>query len=132
MKIYTGYYGNMKAYRGMTCIGISLGVPKWLTVAIPNCRQLNPASWMLSMERAPYTEAYNKLLSRLKPLDIVSYLAKVSDDKDVVLLCFEKPGDFCHRELVAAWLNHEAGLDVCEYFKPVEPKKPEPQQMELF
>ena len=36
MKIYTGYYGNMKAYRGMTCIAISLGVPKWLSPPLPN------------------------------------------------------------------------------------------------
>lgn len=24
---------------------------------------------------------------------------------DIVLICYEKPGDFCHRHLVAEWLN---------------------------
>ena len=26
-------------------------------------------------------------------------------DKDVALVCYEKPSDFCHRHLVADWLN---------------------------
>lgn len=130
MKIYTGYYGNMRAYRGMTCVAISLSVPKWLTVSLPNCRELNPKPYMLHMEREQYTEAYNRILERLSPQGIVDYLSTVSKGNDVVLLCYEKPEDFCHRQLVAAWLNRH-GLDVQEYFKPVE-HKPVLDQMELF
>ena len=128
MKIYTGYYGNMKAYRGMTCIAISLGVPKWLSPPLPNLRALNPKPWMLHMEKEAYTEVYNRLLAELSPRKIVDYLEAFSGGgKPVVLLCYEKPGDFCHRELVAQWLNRELGMEVCEYVK-----EPESQQMELF
>ena len=130
MKIYTGYFGNMKAYRGMTCVAISLSVPKWLTFQIPNCRELNPKPYMLHMDQTQYTEAYNRILDNLSSQDIVDFLDRVSGGKDVVLLCYEKPQDFCHRQLVAAWLN-KAGLDVQEYVKP-EPQKPQIVQMELF
>jgi len=33
----------------------------------------------------------------------------------MVLLCYEKPGSFCHRHLVAAWLNLHLSLDVQEF-----------------
>ena len=34
--------------------------------------------------------------------------------KDVVLLCFERPGAFCHRHVLADWLGNELGLNVKE------------------
>ena len=132
MKIYTGYYGNMRAYRDMTCVAISLTVPRWLNSPLPNCRELNPKPYMLHMEQEQYTVAYNRILDSLSPRQIVEFLEGVSNGKDVVLLCYEKPGDFCHRQLVAAWMNKN-GIVVEEYFKPVEKKpKPEYDQMELF
>ena len=131
MRIFTGYYGNMKAYRGMTFVGISLGIPKWITFDFPNCRELNPKPYMLHMENEPYTAAYKSLLAKLDPQQIVDFLERVSDGKDVVLLCYEKPGDFCHRQLVAEWLNEKLNLNVQEYAKP-EPLKKEILQMELF
>lgn len=132
MKIYTGYYRNMRAYHGMTCVAISLSVPRWLNASLPNCRVLNPKPYMLHMEQEQYTVAYNRILDSLSPRQIVEFLEGVSEGKDVVLLCYENPGYFCHRQLVAAWLNKN-GISVEEYFKPVEKKsKPEYDQMELF
>ncbi|EDP8947924.1 hypothetical protein IDN71_003483 [Salmonella enterica] len=32
-----------------------------------------------------------------------------------VLLCWEKPGEFCHRQLVARWFRRELGIAVEEY-----------------
>ena len=34
--------------------------------------------------------------------------------KDVVLLCYEKPPQFCHRHLVAKWLEKELNIKVEE------------------
>jgi len=41
---------------------------------------------------------------------------KVFDDldEDAILLCWEKPGAFCHRRLVAEWLEEELGISVPE------------------
>ena len=36
---------------------------------------------------------------------------------DFVLLCWEQPGEFCHRLVVAAWLQKELGV-VVEEFNP--------------
>ena len=138
MKIYTGYYGNMRAYSGMQCVGISVGTPRWLKAPLPNCRQLNPEYRMLKLEREPYTEAYNALLATLDPETILAYLRRVSGGKDVVLLCYERPDDFCHRQLVAEWLRAKTGIEVKEYFapllhkQPVSSPEPESEQMELF
>jgi len=43
-------------------------------------------------------------------------------DRDVVLLCFEdvrKPGEWCHRQLIADWLN-EHGSEVRELGVPAQ------------
>ncbi|EDQ8408608.1 hypothetical protein GO387_003587, partial [Salmonella enterica subsp. enterica serovar Senftenberg] len=31
-----------------------------------------------------------------------------------VLLCWEKPGEFCHRQLVSRWFRRELGISVEE------------------
>lgn len=59
---------------------------------------------------AGYTELYNKLvLSKLDPDTVVKELGE-----DPILICYEKPGHFCHRLLVAKWLT-AAGYQVEEY-----------------
>lgn len=42
-------------------------------------------------------------------------LTGVKEDK-IILLCFEKPADFCHRKLVAAMLKVYGGIE-CEELK---------------
>jgi hypothetical protein len=34
---------------------------------------------------------------------------------NAVLLCYERPDEFCHRHIVAAWLEKELGIEVEEY-----------------
>ena len=35
----------------------------------------------------------------------LNYLVPNVNGKDIALICYEKPSDFCHRHLVAEWLN---------------------------
>lgn len=45
---------------------------------------------------------------KLGPLNsdnVMKDLEKMSNGKDVVLLCFEKPDEFCHRKIVAMFLG---------------------------
>jgi hypothetical protein len=37
---------------------------------------------------------------------------------DAILLCWEKPGEFCHRRMVAEWLEVHLGIEVSEYEAP--------------
>ena len=137
MKIYTGYYANIKTYKekGIFPVAISLGVPPWIQ-GLPNMRSLNPLKNMIKMEREEFTPLYNAILKGLDCKELVAKLEILSGGKDVVLLCFEKPTDFCHRQLVATWMT-ENGYEAGEFFIAVKladtrPVKKKPQQMELF
>lgn len=58
---------------------------------------------------ANYVKRYeNEILFYLDPEEIYN------DLKDKILLCYEKPSDFCHRHLVAKWLNRNLGLNIEE------------------
>jgi hypothetical protein len=56
-----------------------------------------------------YVYEYQKyILSKLDPYQIYN------DLKNNVLLCYEKSGDFCHRRIVAAWIEKHTGNKVKE------------------
>ena len=38
--------------------------------------------------------------------------------QDIVLLCYEKPGRFCHRHILAEWIKEKTGEEVEEYVNP--------------
>lgn len=61
----------------------------------------------------------------LKPLTVEGVLEDIANlsggDLDkVILLCYEKPTDFCHRHLVADWINKHKSINfIVEYSKGV-------------
>lgn len=55
---------------------------------------------------------YTEVLQKLNASEIYHELWKMADDP--ILLCYEKPSDFCHRHLVANWLSEELGLIIRE------------------
>ncbi len=60
--------------------------------------------------QAKYVEAfYNKVLKKLEPRKVFDALGE-----NTVLLCYEKPTDFCHRFLVAGWLELSLGVVIDE------------------
>lgn len=53
-----------------------------------------------------YVKCFEReVLQKLNNVDVIKELSKLSNMQDVVLLCYEKAGDFCHRHLVAQWLR---------------------------
>lgn len=57
-----------------------------------------------------YIRLYNKLV--LEEIDIHETVKELFAlypgldlNSDITLLCYEKPGDFCHRNIVKDWLN---------------------------
>lgn len=106
--IATSYFAS-KLWRDKKAVAISQGIPKWFKGR--SYKALAP-SWNLVRvkDEDEYTRRYRQeALDRLSP-------QKVLDDlgKDAVLLCWEKPGDFCHRRLVAEWLEKAIGITVPE------------------
>lgn len=90
-------------------VAISRGVPKWYTGR--RFLELAPRGWMLKIkDEDEFTKVYREtVLAKLDPRKVVEAVGK-----DAVLLCWEKPGEFCHRRLVAEWLEETMGEEVPE------------------
>lgn len=104
----TCYFGK---YRGKHPISIARGLPKWYRG--PSFNPLFPTWHMITgnLSKEEYTHLYVKqILSRLNPEQILKHL----DGK--VMLCYEKPPEFCHRSLVAHWIEENTGMKVPELF----------------
>lgn len=73
---------------------------------------LAPRREMFKMGESAYSIEYQKILDNLDP-------AKVAKDlgPDAIMLCWERPGEFCHRRLVAEWLEKHLGQPVPEFDK---------------
>lgn len=118
MKIYTSYFANRAklAKADVMMIGIALYPPKWFT-GVSN-KYVAPSSDILfnSESEEDYTHRFNsEILDHRNPEVFLSIIEKVANGKDVALCCFEKSGKFCHRHLVAKWLNEKLGLQIEEF-----------------
>lgn len=78
-------------------------------------KQLAPKYWFFKKYKLDgdaefYTAQYQaEVLDLLDPKEVLRDLGE-----DAVLLCYEKPGQFCHRRLVAEWLEEKLGIEVKE------------------
>ena len=113
--IYTSYFAR---YRGENGISISRSQPmKGGQPYYPATSQLNPPAWLLkeykleNLSEEEFEQHYRRLV--LQGLNPHAYARKLQGK---VLLCWEKPGDFCHRHIVADWLK-KAGYEVKEWDK---------------
>ena len=72
-------------------------------------KALAPRKAMLKMDEATYREHFQKILDKLDPAKVAADLGP-----NAILLCWEPPGKFCHRRLVAAWLEEHLGKPILE------------------
>ena len=71
-----------------------------------------------SGDTATYTKLYKEQLSKLDKEQVIKDLQKLSEQtggNDIALCCYEVPTDFCHRHIVAEWLNDGTDLNVQEF-----------------
>lgn len=117
--IYTSYFANLRNIKeDIVQVAICAICPYWyegLTYL-----KLAPTPEMLfaykrSNNEEIYTDTYTtNILGKLDAKEIEKELMEKSGGKDVVLLCYEKPSSFCHRNLVRNWLN-DNGVRCEEY-----------------
>jgi hypothetical protein len=93
---------------GLEPVAISRGVPGWYTGR--RDLRLAPARAMLRAPAAEFDSYFNDLLLQLDPLEIYDALGHGS-----VLLCWEKPGEGCHRRDVAQWLEAHLPVVIPEF-----------------
>ena len=118
--IYTGYYAKLKKYQeaGLTHISIAGKAPEFYNGI--QYKKFAP-SWDIfskwksgEIDNLQYTERFNQeILGKLDNEEVLKFLD--SFETDIILLCYEKSGDFCHRHIVANWIESELGKRVEEY-----------------
>jgi uncharacterized protein (DUF488 family) len=85
---------------------------------LPRYGALAPGPWFKSVPEEEYRRRYAAQLARLDPKIAWGDLHGLADDAEPVLLCWERPGQFCHRRLVAGWLEDALGVQVPEHTPP--------------
>lgn len=112
--IYTSYYANHKNFPDNSLrMGISGVVPEGISL---RSKELAPSKsiyfeYKETGDWKRYVERYQK--ERLEGIDL-SILKNTDKDDIVILLCYEKPTDFCHRHIVAEYLENTLGITVPE------------------
>jgi hypothetical protein len=115
MTIYTSWFKNLKNVENP--VSIALYRPKDYTG--PAYMKLAPSSQIMSTYRSMirgsskesverwYTMNYNHdILSKLSVDEVLEDLSNLyPEERSVTLVCYEPPGDFCHRFLVADWFK---------------------------
>lgn len=125
MKIFTSYFAKVKTLQkcNILPIGIALYPPKWFNGQ--SIKYVAPTYSILKQTAndEEYIKRYTKeILGNLDVQKFIMDLEIIAKDKDVALCCFEKPSEFCHRQLLAKFLN-EKGIDVKEFSEPQKPKE---------
>jgi hypothetical protein len=107
-------------------IGISRGVPRGMKAGYRRYPALNPGAWFNKVSAGEYLARYNaEILAPLDPKKVADDLMKLGAGKVPVLLCFEDPRGcsagscWCHRHIVAQWLENYLGITVPEVDHPL-------------
>lgn len=136
MKIYTSYFAKLAKLKmeDIEPISIALSQPSFFKGN--SIGYLAPKGYMLSksMSQEEYIRLYGLILEKVDIVALKRILMQMGGGRDVALLCWEKPGDFCHRHLFAEWFEKRTGIKVVEYgsYEPEPPKPPQPIQGSLF
>ena len=115
--MWTGYFGKVKSYakdKGYRFVSIARFNRFWKG---DEYKKLAPPAEIIKVEdKELYTKLYyERVLDKLNPKEVYNELGE-----NAVLLCYEKYEDcrngktFCHRHIVAEWLQKELGIEVKE------------------
>lgn len=117
--IYTSYFAKLKSLpQDIIPISICAKAPEWYKGV--QYKKLAPKygffmKWKQNHDNEFYIEHFQKeVLDTLDVKTVIYELYKLSKSKDIALICYEKPSDFCHRHLVHEWLVRN-GYNCWEY-----------------
>jgi uncharacterized protein (DUF488 family) len=119
MVVYTSYFGMARRFpkekfiKTAVCYSVPPGIGIWNSV-VPD------ADLVFGLKRGEITKEYYEQQYYQMLLDRKDQIANnipflKNGEQDAVLLCYEKPEDWCHRHILARFLNEQFGLDVTEY-----------------
>lgn len=113
--IYTTYFANLRNLPDyIEPISIAARPPRgW---SGKEYRQLAPPNdvlnkYMRDRNEADYVREYMKRVIASLDVHVVwKELSELAGGKQFALVCYEKPGEFCHRRLVAEWFFNRGYL----------------------
>jgi hypothetical protein len=118
--MHTSHFWRFYHENDPRLVSIALKSPEWFKGR--EYPPLAPRLDMLPMEEAEYRLEYQAILDRLDPRQVYEHLGQ-----EAILLCWEPPSRFCHRRLVAEWLEKALGVQVLEF-----PQNYDQRQKDLF
>ena len=90
-------------------------IPSWETIVGPYKNGIiTEIDFIIRYRR----QIESKMFTVLLALDTIQEKAKALGLQDIVFLCYEKPGQFCHRRVFAEWLQEKMEETVEEYRNP--------------
>ncbi len=108
-------------YSGTGRISIARTAPRRVAAGFKIYRALAPGAWLFEpayKDYATYRERYfREILVPLDPQKIWDDFHALTDGYEPILLCHEhlrKPSEWCHRRMVAEWLEQALGVEVPE------------------
>lgn len=118
--IDTSHFNNKDAWSHPGAIRISRRNCQKKGSHHPKYADLAPSKELLDdwntgkITEAEYTRIFNQQLAALSPEKVYNDLMAITSGHDAVLLCHCATGKFCHRRLVAAWLENALQIKVPE------------------
>ena len=107
-------------YTGPGRISIARFPPRGTPAGFRVYRALAPGPWFKSVSEPEYRKRYAAQLAALDPQRTHQELVALAAGDEPVLLCWERRADleagrvFCHRRIVAGWLQDALGVEVAE------------------
>lgn len=111
--IYTSYFASWRNFpEGSLEVGVTRFAPKGLQINLP---ALAPSESLLRQWRSHEIDEFmfkHKYITELKdrgltPNGVRALLSEFLDKRDIILCCYEKPNEFCHRHILAEWLGED-------------------------
>lgn len=119
MQIFTSYFARIRRLpNNIVPISIAIKTPAWFSGA--RYPALAPKGdffsvWKNNHDNEEYLLHYEReVLAQLDMQTVISDLQSIAGKKDIALMCYEKPSDFCHRHRVARWFT-DGGIPVVEW-----------------
>ena len=83
----------------------------------PNYKLLNSLK-KKKISEEKFISLYNDQLNELVPKNVLDHLDSITGSDEPVIMCHCAKTKFCHRHLVADWLEKNIGIKIEEFNKP--------------
>lgn len=118
----TGYFYQKKVNAINGAISIAVGAPRYIKVEHA-MKELAPRWDLLNafrndeIDEAEYVVRFNKQLDKLDAREVITAMQNIEDDEgsESVIMCHCNHKAFCHRHLVAEWIERETGIHLEEF-----------------